>query len=513
MNHTRMGYIALFCFLTLELHEQTCWSEERVPPNIVFIMADDLGWKDVSYAGSTFYETPNIDRFVASGIQFSDYYVANPLCSPTRASVITGQYPGRIGITSPTCHLPELVLEKQFAKAGPGTRVLIPKSLTRLRTEYYTLAEALQDAGYVTAHFGKWHLGKTPYSALQHGFDTDVPNYHGPGPAGSYLAPWRFGKPFQQRKPREHIEDRMANEAVAWLKAHSNQPFFLNYWPFSVHAPYNQLRDVKPRKLAKYAAKSDSTLPQHHPVMGGMVESLDEAVGKVLRTLDELELSDNTIVIFTSDNGGVHWSSGVENRQKADWGFNDVPITSNSPLRGGKATIYEGGVRVPCAVRWPGVTQPGTKSDALAMSIDWFPTILDMLGIETKQDVLVDGVSLRPAFTGDNQPRNEVFVHFPHGQGIRPGFQPSSSLRVGDFKLIRFYCDNDDFSDRHELYNLREDISEADDLSSSRPDVVRSLSQRLDQLLLESESLIPKRNPQWKKRAKTPKARQKATAS
>ena len=216
-------------------------------------------------------------------------------------------------------------------------------SVTRLSTEYYTLPEALRDGGYATGHFGKWHLGHEPYSPLQHGFDVDIPHWPGPGPAGSYVAPWKFPD-FDPDTPSEHIEDRMATEAVAFLQQHRNQPFFLNYWMFSVHAPF----DAKKNLIDKYRTKVDPRDPQRCPTYAAMVESMDDAVGTLLDAIDRLGLTERTIIVLASDNGGNMYNE-VEGERP----------TSNSPLRGGKATMYEGGVRGPCVVVWPGVVERG----------------------------------------------------------------------------------------------------------------------------------------------------------
>jgi arylsulfatase A-like enzyme len=290
-------------------------------PNLVFILADDLGWSDTTLYGTTaFYETPNIERLAERGMLFTNAYTAHPLCSPTRCSIMTGLDPARTGFTSAAGHVAHVTLEKKLSdRARPDWKVLTPTSVSRLDTRYATLAETIKAAGYVTGHFGKWHLGKEPYSPCQHGFDVDVPQWWGPGPAGSYVAPWRFpdSLDFDPRMPDEHIEDRMADEAVVFLEKNKDKPFFLNYWAFSVHAPF----DGKQRLIEKYAAKADPKNPQRCPVYGAMVESLDDAVGKLIDTLDRLKLTEKTIVVFFSDNGGNMYSR-----------VDGIPPTSNAPL-------------------------------------------------------------------------------------------------------------------------------------------------------------------------------------
>ena len=326
-------------------------AEQQPKPNIVFILADDLGWADTTLYGHTkFYQTPNVERLAQRGMTFTRAYSASPLCSPTRASILTGLSPARTGITAPACHLQSVVLEPEPGKSGPpASKVVLPSTVTRLKTDYYTLAEALRDEGYATGHFGKWHLGHEPYSPLQHGFDVDVPHWPGPGPAGSYVAPWKFPD-FDPDTPNEHIEDRMAKEAVTFMEQHRKRPFFLNYWLFSVHAPF----DAKESLIEKYCQRVDLSDSQRSPTYAAMVESMDDAVGMLLDTLERLGIADRTIVIFFSDNGGNMYDE-----------VDGTTPTSNRPLRGGKATMFEGGVHVPCAVIWPGVVPGGTRSDAV----------------------------------------------------------------------------------------------------------------------------------------------------
>ncbi|NOY82669.1 MAG: sulfatase [Kiritimatiellaeota bacterium] len=454
------------------------------PPNLVFFLADDLGWRDTSLYGSTFYETPNIDRLARRGMRFTNAYAANPLCSPTRASIMTGLYPARIGITAPVCHIAPVVLEETLQPAAPPWRkALIAWSATRLDLPYFTLAEALQSAGYATGHFGKWHLGREPYDPLHQGFDSDIPHWPGPGPAGSYIAPWRF--PNFKGKPGEHIEDRMGREAVRFIRKHRDKPFFLNYWCFSVHSPYGAKKDLIAKYRAKAAAHPDN--PQRNPIMGAMVESLDDNVGRVVRALDELGLTDNTIIVFFSDNGGVHW---------AEEKTGPAPVTSNAPLRGGKATIYEGGTREPLVVVWPGVVRPGSVSNEIVSSIDFYPSILEMLEMKPRPDQQFDGISIVPALKGGRLKRDAVFCDFPH-YVIRTGNLPSSYVRRGDWKLIRFYADGVGGKDRFELYNLREDIGEEHNLAERYPERVRALDALIAKHLAEIKAVIPKPNPAY----------------
>lgn len=467
-------------------------------PNIVFILADDLGWMDTTPYGSKFHETPNIDRLARRGMRFTQAYAANPLCSPTRASILTGLYPGRLGITSPACHLPDERLEAALVKqARPDQKVLAQVSATRLKKEHLTLAEVLKEAGYRTAHFGKWHLGREPFDAAKQGFDLDVP--HTPaaaGPGGGYLAPWKFiTDPKFQGRPGEHIEDRLSREAVQFMRANRDRPFYLNYWAYSVHGPWT----AKPELVEKYRKKADPKAAQRNPVYAAMVHSLDDAVGRLLDALDELKLADNTIVVFFSDNGGIHWHDA---RMKEQFGM-DVPPTSNAPLRGGKATLYEGGTREPCVVVWPGKVQPGSKSEAFFSSVDFHPTLLEMLGRKPREGQKLDGVSQVPALLGQAAPRDTVYCFFPHYTPAT-GNVPGTWVRRGDWKLIRFHHDGDGQADRFELYNLKDDLGETRNLAATMSDRVNELNALIEQHLKETRALVPIKNPRFDPQAKPP---------
>ena len=450
-------------------------------PNVVFILADDLGWADTGVYGSQFFETPNIDALAERGMMFTNAYAAAAICSPTRASIMTGLHPARIGITSAAGHLEREVLEKGLRPNAPVTQpALSANSLTRLRTDYFTLAEALGAAGYRTAHFGKWHLGREPFDPLHQGFEIDLPHTPGPGPSGGYLGPWNFWP--GEGAEGEHIEDRMASEAAEFMRQNSERPFFLNYWCFSVHAPIQG----KPGLVEKYRAKADPSMAQGNPIMGAMVESLDDAVGSLLAVLDELDIADHTIIVFFSDNGGmVH-------RLNAG-----VPVTSNAPLRSGKSSIYEGGVREPLIIVWPPLVEAGSQSDEIVQSIDFYPTLLELTGVPAREGQSFDGVSIVPALRGESLGREAVFVHSPQ---YTPAtlHRPSTSVRRGDWKLIRFHCDGPGQQDRHELYNLVEDIGETVDLAGQEPSIVTELSTLLDRFLSETEAVVPRPNPRYR---------------
>ncbi len=450
-------------------------------PNIVFFLADDLGWSDTTLFGTTrFYETPNLERLAQRGMTFSRAYSASPLCSPTRSAVLTGLSPARTGITTPNCHTAQVVLEAiPGTSAPPNKHAIAPKPVTRLKTDYPNLAKTLKTAGYATGHFGKWHLGLEPYSPLEHGFDVDIPHHPCPGPAGSFVAPWKFAN-FTENAPGEHLEDRMADEAVAWMEKNRNRPFFLNYWQFSVHAPF----DAKPDLIEKHRARVNPSDPQRSPTYAAVVESMDDAVGTLLDALDRLELTDNTIVVFTSDNGGNMYNE-----------IDGTTPTSNAPLRGGKASMFEGGTRVPLVVAWPGVTVPATRSETLAQSEDFYPTIIEGLGLEVPSDQIFDGVSLLPALKGGKLEREAVFQYFPHDPGVPDWLPPSVSVHRGDWKLIRIFHAGEKGKHRYQLYDLKADIGETKNLAAERPELVSELDNLIEEFLMETEAVVPTANP------------------
>jgi arylsulfatase A-like enzyme len=398
---------------------------------------------------------------------------------------MTGLYPSRIGITAPACHLPEAVVDKHLVrKANPNQKVLGAESLTRLLTSYYTLAEAFKANGYATAHFGKWHLGPEPYSPLEQGFDSDVPHTSAPSPL-----PKGFFYPFpvwkDHGKPGDHLEDLLCDEAVKYIGEHKDHPFFLNYWSFEVHSPWQ----AKNAQIDKFRAKMDPASRQRNPVYAGMLETLDEVVGRLVTALDKAGILEKTVIVFTGDNGTFI----NKNKEHMPAEFWEVPVSSAWPFREGKGTIYEGGTRVPLIVVWPGRVKAGTQSDAMEQSTDFFPTFADMLGWKLPDGIKFDGVSLKPALLKNKSVRNEIFCHFPNGR-------PATSLRQGDWKLIRWWCDNEDQTDRYELYNLAKDQGEDNNMAPEKPDLVKKLAARMDTCLKKTEAVIPQPNPGYRKR-------------
>ena len=484
-----MKTVARSLLLSLCLLAGTAATAEESRPNILFLLADDLGWADTTLFGRTaFYETPNLERLAARGMTFSSAHTASPLCSPTRSSILTGLHPARTGLTAPNCHRPEVVLRATAAdRAAPDRKLTACQSVTRLDPKYETLGERFHAEGYATAHFGKWHLGAEPWSPLENGFDVDVPHWHGPGPAGSYVAPWRFPN-FKEKTPHEHIEDRLGDEVVAFLESRRNRPFFVNYWQFSVHAPFDARADL----IEKYRGRVNPDDQQRSPTYAAMVQSMDENVGKVLDAIDRLGLADRTIIVFFSDNGGNMYNE-----------IDGTTPTANRPLRGGKGTTWEGGVRVPAVVVWPGVVEPGSRSEAFITSTDFYPTLLEMAGLPPSDGQTFDGRSFVPALKGKPFDRDAIFTWFPHSPGVPDTLPPSAAIYQGDWKLFRFFHDAAGGAHRHALYNLRDDIGERTDLAASEPERVAAMAAKLDAFVEETAAVFPKYNPDYDPALKT----------
>ena len=442
-----------------------------IKTNIVFMLIDDMGWADGGCFGSKFYQTPRMDRMAASGMRFTQAYAACAVCSPTRAALMTGKYPARLHITD---WIP--------GEGAPATsRFRLPAWQQHLPLDERTLAQQLKDLGYVTGHFGKWHLGGPAFYPEHHGFDLNVAGSD-TGQPGSYF--WPYGAPGnvhrvpglaeQGGKTGEYLTDRLTDEALKFIETNRDKPFYLNFAHYAVHAPLQGKREEI--ELASERPGSDG---QSNTVYAAMIQSVDESLGRVLDKLDELHLTDHTIVIFSSDNGGaVH--------------FGKPPATSNAPLRLGKGYAYEGGLRVPLLVRVPGVTHPGTVCDTPVISMDFFPTLLELVGAAPgAARTARDGVSIVPLLRGESRlARRELFWHYPHywnGGKV----SPYSVARVDDWKLIRFYE-----TGREELYNLKTDVSETRDEAAANPERRQALAARLDAWLHEVDAQMPVARPQ-----------------
>ena len=438
------------------------------PPNIVFVLVDDMGWTDLGCFGSTYYETPNIDRLAAQGMRFTDAYSACTVCSPSRACIMTGQYPARLRIT-----------DWIAGHKRPFAKLAVPDWTLRLAPEIPNLARTLKAAGYATASIGKWHLGDETCYPDKQGFDVNIGGYHR-GQPPSYVAPYKIPT-LPEGPDGEFLTDREAAEAARFMREHRDRPFFIYLAHYAVHTPIAAKRQA----FEKYKAKQDKENPHHNPTYAGLVESVDDAMGVILRTLDDLRLADNTVIVFTSDNGGL------------------IGCTSNRPLRVGKGSAYEGGVRVPLIVKWPGATAPGSVCSAPVIGADFFPTLLAMAGVPQPAGHVVDGESLVPLLKQSGPlARDAIYWHYPH---YHPGgATPYGAIRAGDFRLVEFYEDR-----RVELYNLKDDIGETRDLAASRPEQVAELKARLHAWRERVGAQMPTPNPAYDpaKANQGPKAR------
>ncbi len=461
--------------------------------NVIFILADDLGWSDCTLYGTTkLYQTPNLERLAKRGITFTNAHSASPLCSPTRASILTGQTPARTGITAPSCHQPEVELKPSLAKKAPaGDKSIQCQSATRLSTDLPTLSKLIKADGYATAHFGKWHLGSEPYSPLQQGFDVDIPHWPGPGPAGSFVAPWKYPA-FKELSPKEHIEDRMAVEATKWMQSlDKNQPFYMNYWQFSVHAPF----DAKEELVEYYRGKIDTTQAQRSSTYAAMVHSMDDAIGKLLDEIDRLGIADRTAIIFIADNGGNMYDHLPETTK--DGKKYTSTATDNSPLRGGKATMFEGGIRVPCVVVWPGVTKPGTRTNAMIQTTDFYPTILNQLGIALPENHKIDGYNITSALSGKKFDRKPMFTFFPHAPKVPDWLPASVAVSEGEWKLIRMFHQGENGAHGYMLFNLKDDLGEKNNLAAKYPKQVKQMDLLIENHLKDANALLPIPNPDF----------------
>jgi len=459
----------LLPFALLLLASTLCFAAEK--PNVVLILADDLGWADLACYGSKFHKTPHLDRLAAAGMRFTDAYAACPVCSPTRAALMTGCYPQRFELTD---WLP--------GRADrPDQKLRRPRLRQHLPLEATTLAEALKSAGYTTALIGKWHLGGEGFSPREQGFDLNIGGDHTGTPL-SYFAPFKRKEPggkerfmpgLEEAPAGEYLTDRYAAEAVEFIEAHQDKPFFL-YLPHNgVHTPLRAKQDVVDKYPQQIVLGKQS-----NPVYAAMLESVDDSVGRIVRKLDELKLADNTLLIFTSDNGGLATLEGMK-----------TPATINSPLREGKGYLYEGGVRVPLIVKWPRTVATGKECNVPVITPDLFATICEVCGAKSPDKI--DGRSILPQLKGSTEPVHDaLYWHYPHyaNQGSKPG----GAIRVGDYKLIEYYENG-----RRELFNVKDDISESRNLAEDMPILVERLAVRLEGWREDVGALMPTPNPDY----------------
>jgi arylsulfatase A-like enzyme len=446
------------------------------PPNIIFILVDDYGWTDLSCYGSKFYETPNIDRLAGEGMRFTNAYAACTVCSPTRAAVMTGKYPARLHVT-----------DWIAGHNRPNAKLKIPDWTLHLPLEETTIAEALKPAGYTTASIGKWHLGGEGFEPTRQGFDVNIGGTH-MGQPPSYFFPYSKRANNKKRpavnlpgleegQAGEYLTDRLGDEAIKFITENKDRPFYIYLPHYAVHTPLQ----AKQEMVAKFQAKADPQAPQHNPTYAAMIESMDQSVGRIMAHLAALNLADNTIVVFTGDNGGL-----VLNQ-----------VTSNVPLRAGKGSAYEGGVRVPLIVRYPPLVKAGTTCDEPVISVDYFPTLVELAGAKSVKQAdkkpAVDGVSIARLLKDSDATlgREAIYWHYPH---YHPGgATPYSAIRAGDFRLVEFFED-----DHVELYNLKDDLSETTDLAAKLPAKRDELHQKLQAWRDSVGAQYPTANPAYK---------------
>ena len=421
-------------------------SRTHQKPNIVFILIDDMGWPDVACYGSKFHETPNVDRLASQGMKFSDAYAACPVCSPTRASIMAGQYPARIGITD---FIP--------GHWRPYEKLIVPENRLELPLESVTIGEALKEQGYATCYIGKWHLGDKGYSPDKQGFDKFV-----------------LGVKNQNDKQVSGFTD----EAIKFIEEKKQEPFFLYLSHHSVH-----IKLEAPEELVnKYKKKPKPPAGVNNPVYAAMVEHLDTHTGRILKKLDDLDLAERTIVIFFSDNGGLREAYG-------GYGGPRQIVSTNAPLRDEKGTLYEGGIREPLIVRWPGVVKSGTECNIPVTSVDFYPTFLEIVGAKGSPNQPLDGESILPLLrqTGTLD-RDAIYWHYPHYHHSRP----AGAIREGDYKLIEFYEDG-----RLELYDLANDIGEEKNFATEMPQKAAQLQQKLARWRRSVKAKMPTVNPDY----------------
>ncbi len=460
-------------------------------PNIIFILIDDMGWRDLTCYGSDFYETPNIDRLAREGMQFTQAYAACPVCSPTRGSILTGKYPAHLGITN--------WIDFSGRNHPSRGRLIDVAYIKNMPDSEHTIADTLLQNGYATWHIGKWHVGNKGHYPEDHGFEINIGGFERGHPHAGYFSPWDNPK-LKDGPEGEYLTDRLTDEAISLIENRDERPFFLNLWYYAVHTPIQ----AKQRLIEKYEAKAkrmgldkmqaivegdyfpieqkkhlriERRIVQSNPAYAAMIETLDDNVGRLLHTLDEHGLSEETLVIFTSDNGGLSTS--------------ETSPTCNFPLSEGKGWIYEGGTREPLIVRWPGKIEADSTCDQPITSPDFYPTILEAAALPLMPEQHTDGVSILPLLQGDTEfEHGPIYWHYPHygNQGGTPG----SSIRRGDHKLIEFFEDG-----RLELYDLAADISEKHNLAESEPAIAAELHAELVAWRESIEAKIPQPNPDY----------------
>ena len=459
--------------------------------NFLFFLVDDMGWADIGANGSKFHETPNIDRLARSGMRFTQGYAAGSVCSPTRASIMTGRHPVRVNIT-------DWIPGQSNRKTNP---LLHPDDLSHLPLAEVTIAEALKEHGYQTFFAGKWHLGNKGQWPTDQGFDINIGGHHRGSPPGGYYSPWS-NPALKAKQPGEYLTERLTDESVKFLEERDKtSPFLLYLSYYNIHTPiqaYKKHIDHYKAKAAKAFQDVTPTEPEHdginrtrqdNPALASMVAAVDDSVGVLLDKLTELKLDKNTVVIFFSDNGGLSTLARPG-------------PGCNLPLRAGKGWLYEGGVREPTIIRAPDVTQPNSVSHKPMVSMDFFPTMLDLAGLPLQPKLHVDGQSLLPHLKGDDSGQRTFYWHYPHYHGST--WKPGASIRDGDWKLIEFY-----HYKNFELYNLADDPGERQNLAKAKPTKAKLLRAKLLAWQKQMQAKMPVPNPDYDPNAKPDKRKPK----
>ncbi|MCK5766133.1 MAG: sulfatase [Bacteroidales bacterium] len=455
-----------------------CGDIQNKKPNFVFILVDDLGWTDLACYGSDFHETPNIDRLASESMLFTNAYAACPVCSPTRAAIMTGKYPSRVNITD------------WIPGDDPKNRELTGTiDQNELTLEEITLAEALKQNGYKTFFAGKWHLGDEGFFPEDQGFDVNIGGHHRGSPPGGYYTPYKNPK-LSDGPDGEYLTDRLTDESIRFMKENKDRPFLLYLSFYTVHTPIqanNEYAGHYREKLHELGEPDVERMPEHmafttqqqlNADYASMVHALDVNIGRLLGTIEDLGISDNTVIIFTSDNGGL---STITN---PNW----TAPTSVKPLRAGKGWCYEGGIRVPLIIKTPEMNM-STVCDKPVISMDFYPTILELAGIVPMPDQHMDGANLSPLLHGTKEfEREDIFWHYPHYHSS--GWTPGAAIRSGKWKLIEFYELN-----KTELYDLENDPGENNDLAEVYPEKVKEIHEKLSLLQKNTGALFPTRNP------------------
>ena len=443
--------------------------------SIVVILADDLGWADLACYGSDFHETPNLDRLAGQGIRFTDAYAASPVCTPTRVSILTGRHPARLHMT----------IWREAALNRGNRKLLEPICRDSLPNTETTFAELLRDEGYYNVHLGKWHVGRAESYPQVHGFHRNIggtlwgapQTFWHPFNGDNYFQDWRYVPDLEPATEGDYLTDVLTNNAIAVMKerVRAKQPFFMNLWFHTVHTPI----EGKPEFVKHYEGKLKNHHVQRNPHYAAMVHSLDENVGRLLDQIDDLGIADDTIVVFSSDNGGF------VNTCKLHEG---LKVANNSPLRSGKGSCYEGGLRVPLIIRGPGVAA-GKECATPVYSCDLFPTLMDLVGVHHDSEFAIDGVSLTGLLRDPTTtlPRQALHFHYPH---YYPTTSPVSAIRRNEWKLLHY-----DEDDRLELYNLASDLGESENLADDQPRVATQLLKELQNWREQVGALSPELNP------------------